>query len=170
MVNPAVTTNIYWTATGLAPASTHSYRLAYVLGDGRRSPLSASVSGTTYTGGATWGGIPQDWMIAYFGGDIFLWPAPNSDLDGDGATLLQEFLTGTDPTSGASVLRQRLVQTAQGPFLNWNTQPGLVYQVQIAPNLGVWQNLGQPRFAAGYIDSVYVGGYSSSLFRIKRLR
>ena len=168
----AVVTNTYWTATGLAPASTHSYRLAYVLTDGRRSPLSSATSKTTYSGGATWGGIPQEWMVGYFGDDLFAWPSPHADSDGDGVSNRDEFFQGTDPTNANSVLRQRIMQTAQGPYLSWNTQPGLVYQVMTMTNMNSWQNVGGPRFAPGYLDSIYVGGGSgkSGFYRIMRLR
>ncbi len=167
----AVVTNTYWTVTGLAPTSTHSYRLAYVVADGRRSPLSGATANTTYSGGATWGGIPQEWMVAFFGPDMFSWPSPYADSDGDGVSNLNEFLAGTDPTNANSVLRVRLQPTKQGLYLNWNTQTGLMYQVQTtATPGGAWTNLGGPRFAAGAVDSMYVGGGAAGFYRIVRLR
>jgi len=165
-----VVTNNLWTATGLGPNSFHSYRLAYVLADGRRSPLSDATTNTTYSASPTWGGIPQEWMSVYFGGDIFTWPSPYADDDGDGASNREEFRAGTDPTDPNSVLRQRLQQTLQGMFLKWNTHPGLIYQVQVSTNLSSWSNFGGLRFAAGYEDSVYVGGSPKAYYRIERLR
>ena len=170
MTATALVTNNFWTATALAPASTHSYRLAYVLNDGRRSPLSGATTNTTYSAGATWGGVPQEWMAGYFGGDFFAWPSPYVDSDGDGASNKDEFLAGTNPTDVDSVLRQRLVQTPQGPFLNWNTEPGLVYQVQMTADMSNWGNLAGPRFAAGYLDSMFVGDAGPAFYRIIRLR
>lgn len=166
----AVVTNTWWDMTGLAPASTHSFQVAYVLTDGRRSPMSATTSGRTYAGGATWGGIPQEWMTKYFGSDMFSWPSPYADSDGDGVSNYNEFLAGTDPTSANSVLKIRLQPTPQGLFLNWNTQPSLIYQVQTSPDLKTWSNLGDPRYAAGTIDSVYVGGSKADYYRVLRLR
>jgi len=166
----ALATNNFWTATGLAPASAHSYRLAYVLNDGRRSPLSGATTNSTYGAGATWGGIPQEWMTGHFGNDFFEWPSPYVDSDNDGASNKDEFLAGTNPTDVNSVLRQRIVQTPQGPFLNWNTEPGLVYQVQGTADMGNWVNLAGPRFAAGHLDSMYVGGAGAGYYRIIRLR
>ena len=167
----SVVTNTYWNATGLVPASLHYYRIAYVLTDGRRSPLSGSATNTTYSAGATWGGIPQEWMATYFGGDIFSWPSPYLDTDGDGASNKDEFMAGTDPTNTNSVLKIRLQPTTLGLYLNWNTQPGLMYQVHTASTPGsAWSNLGGPRFAAGAVDSIFVGGGSSAVYRIQRLR
>jgi hypothetical protein len=168
---PAVAvTNNWWTMTGLAPSSTHRFQLAYVLTDGQRSPLSGATTNTTYSGAPTWGGIPQEWMSGYFGNDIFSWPSPYTDTDGDGASNRDEFLAGTDPTDANSVLRQRLRHTPQGLFLDWNTEPGLIYQVQVSVSVGTWTKLGGPRFAAGYLDSVYVGGGGSGFYRIERVR
>ena len=167
MTATAVVTNTYWTATGLLPASTHSYRLAYVLADGRRSPLSGATTNTTY-GSIMYSGIPAEWMARYFGED---WPLASADSDGDGASNKNEFLAGTDPTDANSVLRVRLQPTAQGLYLNWNTQVGLMYQVQSAATAGGgWTNVGGPRFAAGTVDSKYVGGGAAGYYRIVRLR
>jgi hypothetical protein len=163
----AVVTNNWWTMTGLSPATTHSFRVAYVLTDGRRSPLSEAATNTTY-GVTTHSGIPGDWMTRYFGGN---WPAAAADSDGDGASNRDEFLAGTNPTNASSVLRVNLDYTAQGVFLNWNTEPGLIYQVQTSVELDIWTNSGAPRLAAGATDSMFVGlGSDSRHFRVLRLR
>jgi len=164
------TSNTFWTMTGVAASSVHTFKLAYVLKDGRRSPLSASVVGRTYSANPSWGGIPQEWMIEYFGSDILSWPSPNADTDGDGVSNLNEFLAGTDPTDAHSVLRVELQPSHQGLFLNWNTQPGLLYQVQTSPNLSGWVNVGAPRFSAGRVDSLYVGAGNAGYFRVLRVR
>ena len=166
----AVTTNNIWTATDLVPNSSHAYRLAYVLADGRRSPLSGATPGTTYSASPTWDGIPQEWMSAYFGGNIVAWPQPSADSDGDGASNRDEFRAGTNPTDPNSVLRQRLQETPQGMFLTWNTQPGLIYRVQVSTDLSSWTGVGGLRFAAGSVDSIYVGGSTKAYYRIERLR
>lgn len=166
----ALATNNFWTATGLAPASTHSYRLAYVLNDGRRSPMSGATTNTTYSALWYYNLIPQEWMVSSFGAEFWTWPSPTEDSDGDSASNMDEFLAGTNPLDVNSVLRQRIVQTPQGPFLNWNTEPGLVYQVQMTADMSNWVNLAGPRFAAGYLDSMYVGGAGAGFYRIIRLR
>ena len=166
----ATVTNNWWTMTGLAPASTNHFRVAYVLADGRRSPLSESTSGWTYGEMMHYDVIPFDWMKTFWGGSYWTWPSPSEDSDGDGASNYEEFLAGTNPLDAGSVLKQQLQQTPQGLFLTWNTQPGLLYQVQVSINLGAWQNLGGPRLAAGTSDSLFVGHGSTGYYRVIRVR
>jgi hypothetical protein len=171
--SPAVTTTAnIWTLSGLAPSSTHSLRMDYVTTDGRHSPLSAQATGTTWSG-ASYGGIPFEWMTANFGTDVLAWPKPGDDSDGDGASNMHEFLAGTAPQDPNSVMRVQLVSTAQGTQLSWNGQPGSVYQVQISDNLsaGSWTNFGAPRFAVGTSDAIPAGGVgAAAYYRVVRLR
>ena len=158
--------------TGIAAGSTHSVRLDYVAADSRRSPLSPPASGTAWSG-ANYGGVPFEWMAANFGPDVFAWPRPADDSDGDGASNLQEFLAGTSPKDPNSVMRVQLVSTGQGTRLSWNCQPGFIYQVQVSDNLsaGSWTNIGAPRFAAGMNDSTLTGGVgAAAYYRVVRLR
>lgn len=163
----AIVTNNNWNMTGLGAGSPHTLKLAYRLTDDRLSPQSAAGTNTTYHAG-TLGGIPYDWWSTYFGTNN--WPSASADSDGDGASNLQEFMAGTIPTNSASVLRLRLDNTSQGLFLKWNTEPGLMYQVQTTTDLSTWSNLGGVRFAAGHLDSMFVGGDSVGYYRIIRLR
>lgn len=170
---PSIATNGMWTATGLVAGSTHSVRLAYVLADGRRSPVSSPTSGTTWAEDANFDGLPDDWQVQYWGADSGQWPSGLIDSDGDGASNAQEFLAGTKPTDANDVLQAQLVSTAGGTWLTWNSKPGLVYQVQTATNLdrASWSSQGGPRFAVGAIDSVLVSqGYDRGYYRIIRLR
>ena len=114
--------------------------------------------------------MPDDWQARYWGLNPLGWPSPNADSDGDGATNLQEFLAGTNPTSRNSALRLDLTRTGQGLWLNWNTEPGSVYQVQVSTNALTWQTLGAARFAPGAVDAVAVGGSDLRLYRIIRMR
>jgi hypothetical protein len=169
--NPA-TINV-WTMTannGLTAGSTHSFQVAYTRIDGRQSPRSAATINSAWIGGS-WGGIPYEWMTNYFGANTNLWPLATADGDGDGVNNLNEFLAGTDPTNAASALQVQLVNTQQGMFLYWNTQPGLTYQVQVKTNFTAeWSNLGAPRFAAGASDSIFVGGGSAGYYRVQLQR
>ncbi len=182
----AVTTSNIWTMTaanGLAASSTHSFQVNYVTTDGRH-PITASAptSGKTW-GGCNYYGIPCEWMEQYYGNTMSDWPSAAADTDGDGMNTLQEFLAGTNPTNAASVLRvqignasqgQQLSKAAglssQGLYLGWNTQPGLMYQVQVTTNFTSWNNLGSPRFAAGDSDSIFVGGGAAGYYRVLLLR
>ena len=182
-----LTTNTTWTMTaanGLAANSTHSFQLDYTTTDGRRSPISPSASGTTWLGyywGTPTNAIPVEWMTMYFGPQSS-WPSTTADSDGDGMNNYQEFLAGTIPTNSDSVLRvqisktsqgaqpQQVGQSPQGMYLNWNTQPGFTYQVQMTTNFTSWSNLGSPRFAAGTGDSIFVGGGTVGYYRVLLLR
>ena len=89
-------------------------------------------------------GIPDWWMMQYFGhptgqaGDLSL---ASDDADGDGASNLQEYLAGTDPTNPNSVFRLSAAAPANSTIsLSWPAVPGKSYQVQYTTNLDdpVW--------------------------------
>jgi hypothetical protein len=162
-----------WTMTaanGLAASTTHSFQVDYVTTDGRRSPLSPSASGTTWSGQNDYG-IPFEWIEAYYGDSYGNWPSNvNAPLIPGGLSLYQVFQSGGNPLDPSTWLQQQITQTAQGMFLNWNTQPGATYQVQITTNFTTWNNLGSPRFAAGSSDSMNIGSGSASYYRVVLLR
>jgi hypothetical protein len=159
------------TVDGFLPGSTHTFQLAYRLADGRRSPLSDPASGRTWGSDDNFDGLPDDWQAAYWGADPAAWPATASDMDGDGASELQEFLAGTDPSDAQSVLKVQILADPYGMQIEWNTQPGLLYQIQMSSDAGEWTNHGTARFAAGNSDAVGLDGGASVLFyRIIRLR
>ncbi len=152
----------------------------YVTTDGRRSPISPPADGTTWSG-QSWGGIPFEWMAEYYGSlnvsfgpngnATYNWPAPNVPLVPGGPSLYAVFLSGGNPLVSSTWLGQKLARTAEGMFLNWNTQPGAVYQVQAKTNLtSPWSNFGAARFAAGTTDSIDVGGSPAGYYRVVLLR
>ncbi|KAF0177218.1 MAG: Uncharacterized protein FD161_2582 [Limisphaerales bacterium] len=167
---PITTTNQLLVVSNLVAGSTHTFRMEHVLRDGRRSALSATGSGQTWGEDANFDGLPDDWQSLYWGLNPLGWPAAGADSDGDGATNVQEFLAGTNPASRASALRLDLMRNAQGLWLNWNTEPGFVYQVQFSTNAVTWQSTGSARFAPGTVDAVAVGGSDVRLYRIIRMR
>lgn len=168
----SLATNIWvmTAANGLTAGSTHAFQVDYVTTNGRRSPPSPTATATTWSGNNNWGGIPFDWMAAHYGPDGFNWPRPDVPIAPGGPTLLQIFLSGSNPLDSTTWLRTSLVQTPQGYFLAWNPQPGLIYQVQTSSDLSSWTNVGAPRFAAGSIDSVFVGGSTDAYYRILKLQ
>lgn len=163
-------TNQMVVISNLVAGSEHTVRMEYVLRDGRRSALSAAGTGATWGDDINFDGLPDDWQARYWGANPVRWPAGSVDTDGDGATNLQEFLAGTDPTNHASSLRLDMTRNGQGLWLNWNTEPGLVYQVQVSTNAVDWLNLGRARFAPGGTDALAVGGSDLRLYRIIRMR
>jgi hypothetical protein len=169
----AVTASNVWTMTaanGLTANSTNWFQLDYVTTDGRTSPISPSAGGMTW-GGGNYYGIPIEWMEEYYGDNISSYPANvNAPLAPGGLSLLQVFLSGGNPLDPGTWLRTTLANTSQGMFLSWNTQPGATYQVQVTTNMATWSNLGLPRFAAGTVDSIYVGGGSAGYYRVTLLR
>jgi hypothetical protein len=90
-------------------------------------------------------GIPDWWMIEYFGhptgqaGDLSL---AQDDADGSGMSNLQDFLAGTDPTDPTSVLALHIAADATGTnmVLNWTAVSGKNYQILSTTNLNdaVW--------------------------------
>jgi hypothetical protein len=170
-VSPIITTNTQYVATQLVPGSAHTFRLAYQLTDGRKSPVSDPVTGTTWGEDLNTDGLPDDWQATYWGASSSAWPLPSADSDGDGVSNQKEFLAGTLPNDAASVLRVDLSESSTGWQLVWNTQPGLVYQVQASTNVDSWENLGQARLAVGSSDAIGVDGSQGvNYYRVVRLR
>jgi len=160
-----------WNAAGFAPGTIHSFQLAYRLTDGSRSPLSVAATGTTWGEDNNFDGLPDDWQTQYWGANQSAWPGSTVDSDGDGASNLQEFLAGTNPTDAASVLRVSVLASGGGYRLSWNTQPGMIYQVQTCQNPGDWTTVGLGRFAHSTVDSISMGGGNGvQLYRVIRLR
>jgi hypothetical protein len=112
---------------GLAPESTHTFRLAYVLTDGRRSLPSSMVSGTTMAGSG-------------------------SEAAGGGAGADEGVTPGSGDGDGLAVLRARIAMSGAVMELSWNTVPGRRYQVQISDDLERWMDAGGPREALGAAD------------------
>jgi hypothetical protein len=174
----ALVTSNQWTMTaanGLTTSSTHSFQVDYTTTDGRRSPISPSASGSTWSG-LSWGGIPYEWMAQFFGGyyngkyTTNYWPSASAPLAVGGPSLIKIFVSGGNPLDPTTWLQTVLVKTSQGFFLTWNTQPGATYQVQATTNFTIWSNVGSPRFAAGTSDSINVGGGSIGYYRLVLLR
>ncbi len=85
-------------------------------------------------------GIPDDWMLKYFGhatGQAGDSSRAQDDADGDGLTNLQEYLTGTNPTDPASVFKLQIAPTisTNSVALTWIAVPGASYQIQYRDNL-----------------------------------
>jgi hypothetical protein len=169
-----IVTGNQWTMTaanGLTASSTHSFAVDYVTTDGRRSPVSPQAGGTTWSScNYMNSGVPCDWVAEMFTTNA--WPSNvNAPIVPGGPTVYQVFLSGGNPLDSSTWLRTQLTQTPQGMFLNWNTQPGLTYQVQVKTNMtAAWSNLDTPRFAAGATDLIFVGSGSAGYYQIELMR
>ena len=104
-------------------------------------------------------GIPDWWMIQYFGhptGEASDNSLASDDADGDGASNLQEYLAGTDPTNPNSVFRLSAAAPVNNTIsLTWLAVPGKSYQIQYNTNLDnpVWLS------APGNISVIGSQGY-----------
>jgi hypothetical protein len=132
---------------GLRQGSEYAFRISYVLANGPESVLS------DYSVSRTWGrdfsqdGLPDDWQREYFGLESSAWPGPEMDSDNDGATNMDEFLAGTNPSDFGSKLKLRLVKMEMGQRLTWLAEPGSVYQVQHSGGIGSsmsWMSIDNP--------------------------
>lgn len=168
---PMVVAGNHHVVGGLSPGTAYLFRLAYRFADGNRSDLSPAAKTATWGADGNGDGLPDSWQQMFWGPFAEAWPSPNEDTDQDGANNLKEFLTGTSPLDARSVLRTRLVLTPAGGRLEWNCEPGYLYQVQKSVNFQGWIDFGSARFAAGSTDSVLVGGLDSlEFYRVIRVR
>ncbi|MGZ5002939.1 MAG: PQQ-dependent sugar dehydrogenase, partial [Chthoniobacterales bacterium] len=89
-------------------------------------------------------GLPDWWEAQYFNGSTTA-ALPNDDTDGDGLTNAQEFLAGTDPTSGASALRiTSITNDGTTVGLSFPTVFSKSYQLEYKDNITdpSWNSLG----------------------------
>ncbi|HUS37395.1 MAG TPA: fibronectin type III domain-containing protein [Verrucomicrobiae bacterium] len=168
---PTVVSGQVHVITGLPPATTYKFQVAYRLRDGQLSPRSEEVTGRTW--GEDWNddGIPDDWQAQYWGDISAFFPSPSLDSDGDGISNRQEYMAGTNPKDSNSALKTSFVMTPQGPRLTWNTVAGQIYQVEQTLDFSTWTPFGGLRFAPGTADSVSVPvGNSLGYYRVNRIR
>ncbi|HXF10418.1 MAG TPA: hypothetical protein VN625_06500 [Desulfuromonadaceae bacterium] len=88
-------------------------------------------------------GMDDAWELAAFG---TLARDGSGDYDGDGASDLFEFLTGTDPTDPQSIFTAEISGTltyGQNPTIDWPLAVGKSYRVQYKDDLGAasWQDV-----------------------------
>ncbi len=149
---------------GLSADSAHSFRLQYRLADGRESTLSAASAGRTWGADSNQDGIPDNWQAAHWGASPAAWPAnANADSDGDGASDLQEFLAGTDPTDASSALKSGLQMNGAQIQLNWNARAGQSYIIETSTDLISWTAVGQ-QFANDGTASINLNNFNAAAF------
>ncbi len=156
---------------GLSTDSSHSVAIAYVLADGSRSGVSEVAVGSTWSRDENFDGLPDEYQSEYWGPNSINWPGSNEDGDGDGATNLEELLAGTDPTDASSLLETQIVSSGPGIRLEWNTQPGGFYQVQVSTDISNWFDASSPRLAVGDFDSIAIeNDLGVAVYRVIRLK
>jgi len=169
-VDSISTTNSQIIVSNLVAGSSHTFRITFLLADGRRGDLSSATNAKTWGEDGNFDGLPDDWQQLHWA-DQSTWPDRMIDSDGDGANNLTEFLAGTSPVDNTSVLAARIERLGANLWLRWNTSPGSVYSVQSTANTTIWVDFGKARFAPDFTDSVTItGAGNSSLFRILRIR
>jgi len=126
---PGYVTSITVQAIGQQPPGTTNHLGAIPL-----SPRDANTNG-----------IRDDWEALYFGGTT----QPGLDADGDGVDNRGEYLAGTIPTNGASVLALSSVATGEVLQLEWPVIADRVYRVAAGASItGAWSTAFGPRTAA----------------------
>lgn len=78
-------------------------------------------------------GLHDCWEVSYFGSVTNCLPL--LDADGDGFSNLDEFISDTDPTNSASVLKIYSQSGSAGYGIKWNAISGRVYAVSFSTNL-----------------------------------
>ena len=81
-------------------------------------------------------GIPDSWMITYYGSSNG--SSASADTDGDGFNTLQEFRLGTDPTDASSAFK---ISQFSSNTLEWTTQAYDLYAIETSPDLSNWQTI-----------------------------
>ena len=116
-------------------------------------------------------GISDLWEQKYFGG-IASTPVPNQDTDGDGATDLEEFVAGTDPTDPQSrlLLAGPLMQPNHTVRFEWLGAPGRAYQLEVSNDLLAWQAVADAQRGAGTTLAVTLPALDPRLAYYFRLR
>ena len=139
---------------------------------GRRSELSPLGFSKTWGRDYNADGLPDDWQREYFGKTVTTWPEASADSDADGATNGEEFAAGTDPSDKSDSLTVSLTKLERGQRLEWNAQPGAIYQLQQTNLLGShWVNIGEPVLAREARTGITLTSVENMKFyRIKKVR
>jgi hypothetical protein len=120
---------------GLAPSTGYDYRVQGTNTGGASVFTIASAATPAGIGD----GIPGSWRYQYFGNGLTLTAASalNADGDADGMSNQQEYLAGTDPTNGVSVLAiSSLGPVGNDIQLSFPSVSGKTYTVEKSDTLG----------------------------------
>ncbi|HTI98440.1 MAG TPA: type VI secretion system tube protein TssD [Dongiaceae bacterium] len=97
---------------------------------------AGSYNGTSVVADSDGDGIPDWWMMKYFGhvaGEAADNSMANQDADHDGLSNAQEYIAGTDPTNPDSVLKVTKINAGNGLVnLTWSSVAGKTYTIYSA--------------------------------------
>ncbi len=156
------------------PAGTSYRDIIYArFSDGTNASPYVSVSVLSYNADtfSPSDGIPDNWMIQYFGNanpSVGIKHRATNDFDGDGLNNLQEYIAGSDPTSAASAQRITLFSTGS---LSWQAKPYELYEVQESTNLVTWARSGNPVVPTNSTGTFNIpaGNSAQRFFRIQKV-
>ena len=138
-------TNATLLLTNVQPASAGSYAVFITNPAVGSSGIGSVTAVLTVLTDADHDGLPDVWMMQYFGHTNSLasdHSRPQDDPDGDGATNQDEYIAGTHPRDPSSCLRIDRITKAGGVTLTFLAVSNHTYTVQFTDPLtpAVWQN------------------------------
>jgi len=84
--------------------------------------------------------LPDNWELIYFPDLTTTSGSANEDFDGDGATDVEEYNAGTDPTDATSIFNYWIEKDNAGVItLKWNSVGTRTYQIVTSTDLVTWQ-------------------------------
>lgn len=121
-------------------------------------------------------GIADAWEYLYFGG-LLAPGAENSSPNGNGMTLLQDYLDGVNPTVTNSGLRITAYSTNPGgtnSSVTWTSNTLRLYAVETSTNLINWGDSGlgiiAPDAGISTTRNIVQGSISKRFFRVRAIR
>jgi hypothetical protein len=117
-------------------------------------------------------GISDDWQILHFGSPSKISAAATADPDNDGFLNFQEYKTQTIPTDRSSRLTfyNQTVNTAGDCTVQWQSVPGLIYDVEWSPDMTNWNFGTSLQATSGTSSWIQTGVAASNARRFYRIK
>jgi len=117
-------------------------------------------------------GLDDAFQRRFFPVFTMLSAGPKADPDSDGFNNANEFVAGSSPIDGRSLLKiEQLEATRMGTTITWQSEPGKRYRLLSRPQLGVgeWSPVGGV-IAATTRSTTYVDNSASGAFRFYQIQ